>query len=100
MIVDFPELPPKSWAFLNQKEADFITVRIEHDRNDIEPEPFALGAYLRNGMDSKVWAFSAMYMFTTTNSYAIAYFLPIILRNGMGFSVAKAQVKLPISFQY
>jgi hypothetical protein len=30
-------------------------------------------------------------MFTTTNSYAIAYFLPIILRDGMGFSVAKAQ---------
>lgn len=30
-------------------------------------------------------------MLTTTNTYAIAYFLPIILRDGMGFSVAKAQ---------
>ena len=42
-------------------------------------------------MDSKVWGFSLLYMFTTTNSYAIAYFLPIILRDGMGFDVAKAQ---------
>lgn len=30
-------------------------------------------------------------MLTTTNGYAIAYFLPIILRLGMGFSIAKAQ---------
>jgi hypothetical protein len=32
-----------------------------------------------------------LYVLTTTNSYAIAYFLPIILRDGMGFSIAKAQ---------
>jgi len=91
VIVDFPELSPKSWHFLNQKEADFIVARIEHDRNDIEAEPFKLSAYLRSAMDSKVWCFSLLYMFTTTNSYAIAYFLPIILRDGMGFDVAKAQ---------
>ena len=43
------------------------------------------------GADSKVWAFAWLYMMTTTNSYAIAYFLPIILRGGMGFDVASAQ---------
>jgi hypothetical protein len=71
--VDFPELSPSSWKFLNQKEADFIVALIEHDRNDIEKEPFSLGNYLRNGLDINVWLFSALYMFTTTNSYAIAY---------------------------
>lgn len=30
-------------------------------------------------------------MLTTTQSYAIAYFLPIILRNGMGFNIAASQ---------
>jgi hypothetical protein len=30
-------------------------------------------------------------MLTTTNSYSIAYFLPIILEKSMHFSVAKAQ---------
>ncbi|TAQ84640.1 hypothetical protein B7494_g7037 [Chlorociboria aeruginascens] len=90
-IVDFPEISPKSWHFLSQKEADFIVARIEHDRHDVKVEPFSLGTYLRNGLDSKVWGFSALYMCTTTNSYAIAYFLPIILLDGMGFSIAEAQ---------
>ena len=30
-------------------------------------------------------------MLSTTTSYAIAFFLPIILRNGLGFSIAKSQ---------
>jgi hypothetical protein len=73
MIVDFPELSPSSWKFLNQKEADFVVARIEIDRADIKVDPFVLGNYLRNALDSKVWMFSALYMFTTTNTYAIAY---------------------------
>jgi hypothetical protein len=54
-------------------------------------EPFSIGKYLANGKDSKVWAYAALYMLTTTNSYSIAYFLPIILQKSMHFSVAKAQ---------
>jgi sugar phosphate permease len=50
-----------------------------------------MGKYLANGKDSKVWAYAALYMLTTTNSYSIAYFLPIILEKSMHFSVAKAQ---------
>jgi hypothetical protein len=91
MIVDFPELSPTSWNFLNEKEADFIVAKIEHDRADIQVEPFHLSTYLRNGLDLKIWGFSMLYVLTTTNSYAIAYFLPIILRDGMGFDIAKAQ---------
>ncbi|KAE8454444.1 hypothetical protein EG329_000066 [Mollisiaceae sp. DMI_Dod_QoI] len=91
LIVDFPELSPTSWHFLNEKEADFIVARIEHDRADIKVEPFHLGTYLRTGLDWKVWGFSMLYVLTTTNSYAIAYFLPIILRDGMGFDIAEAQ---------
>lgn len=91
IIVDFPELSPSSWHFLNQREADFVIARIEYDRHDIKVEPFDIKNYLRNGLDSKVWLFSALYTFTTTNSYAIAYFLPIILNDGMGFDTAEAQ---------
>jgi len=91
IIVDFPELSPKSWHFLNEEEAAFVVARIENDRSDTFLEPFSLGKYFRCALDSKVWAFAALYMFTTTNSYSIAYFLPIILEDGMGFSVAKAQ---------
>lgn len=91
IIVDFPEQSPKSWNFLNEAEAAFVVARIEHDRSDTFIEPFNLRAYMRNFADSKVWAFAALYMLTTTNSYSIAYFMPIILEDSMGFGVAKAQ---------
>ena len=65
--------------------------RIEYDRNDVETVPFHLGSYLRHGLDSKVWGFAWLYMLTTTNTYAIAYFLPIILRDGLNFDPASAQ---------
>lgn len=89
--MDFPENAPKSWNFLNEAEAAFVVARIEHDRSDAFAEPFSVRSYFRNALDSKVWAFAMLYMLTTTNSYSIAYFLPIILQNGMGFSVAQAQ---------
>ena len=91
MIVDFPEYATRSWRFLNQKEAEFVIARIEHDRDDVETTPFHLSSYLRNGLDSKVWGFAWLYMMTTTNTYAIAYFLPIILQDGLHFDVARAQ---------
>ncbi|KAJ7200559.1 phthalate transporter [Mycena pura] len=91
LIVDFPEESPKSWSFLNEAEAAFVVARIEHDRSDAFVEPFSVGGYLGNAWDSKVWAFAALYMLTTTVSYSIAYFLPIILLDGMGFTIAAAQ---------
>jgi hypothetical protein len=91
IIVDFPEDSPQSWHFLNEAEATWVVARIEKDRSDTFPDKFSVGKYLRNALDSKVWAFAWLYMLTTTNSYAIAYFLPIILRSGMNFSVAAAQ---------
>lgn len=91
IIVDFPEDSPKSWNFLNESEAAWVVSRIEKDRSDTLPDTFSVRKYLKHALDSKVWAFAWLYMLTTTNSYAIAYFLPIILLDGMGFSVAKAQ---------
>lgn len=78
LIVDFPENSTKSWKFLSEKESSYIVATIERDRADAIPEPFKLGTYLKNAGDIKVWAFAALFMLTTTNSYAIAYFLPIM----------------------
>lgn len=91
LIVDFPELSKKSWRFLNERESAYVVARIQKDRADAIPLPFKVGPYLKNGLDLKVWGFAWLFMLTTTNSYAIAYFLPIILRDGMGFSLAAAQ---------
>lgn len=91
LIVDFPELAAKSWRFLTAEEAEFVVARIEKDRHDAIPEPFHIVKYLKNALDLKIWGFAWLFMLATTNSYAIAYFLPIILRNGMGFDIARAQ---------
>jgi MFS family permease len=91
LIVDFPELASKSWLFLNEREAAFMVARIQKDRADVIPTKFALGPYLKNALDMKVWGFASLFGLTTTNSYAIAYFLPVILREGMGFDMAKSQ---------
>ncbi|KAL4926660.1 major facilitator superfamily domain-containing protein [Aspergillus undulatus] len=91
ILVDFPEKSPKSWNFLNEAEAAYIVSTIENDRSDVYAEEFSLKAYLRNGTDSKVWLYAIMYLLTTANTYSIAYFLPIILQDSMGFSVVKAQ---------
>jgi MFS family permease len=68
-----------------------VVARIEKDRADAIPTTFNIRQYLAHAADTKVWCFAWLFMLTTTNSYAIAYFLPIILRLGMGFSIAKAQ---------
>jgi hypothetical protein len=94
LIVDFPEQAATAGfqlKFLNEEEADFIVARIEKDRHDAIPEPFMVGKYLKNALDLKVWGFAVIFMLTTTCTYAIAYFLPIILNEGMGFSVAASE---------
>lgn len=91
LIVDFPELASNSWHFLTKAESEFVVARIEKDRHDAIPEPFHLAAYLKNALDLKIWGFAWLFMLATTNSYAIAYFLPIILREGMHFDIARAQ---------
>ncbi|EXJ75775.1 uncharacterized protein A1O5_00282 [Cladophialophora psammophila CBS 110553] len=93
LIVDFPEKATDTFGFkfLNQKEVDFVVARIEKDRHDAIPEEFRLGKYLKNALDLKVWGFAWLFGLTTTNTYAIAYFLPIILNDGMGFDVAASQ---------
>lgn len=93
-IVDFPENASKKsfgMTFLNKKEVAFFVARIEEDRLDVVAEDFNLRAYLKNAADLKLWAFASLFGLTTTTNYAVAYFLPIILRNSMGFSIAQAQ---------
>jgi len=93
LIVDFPEKATKTWGlkFLNENEAAFVVARIQKDRHDALAAPFHLGEYLRGAADLKVWGFAALFGLTTTMTYAIAYFLPIILNEGMGFGIAASQ---------
>lgn len=46
---------------------------------------------MKNALDLNVWAFATIFGCTAIQSYALAYFLPIILKDGMGFGTAASQ---------
>ncbi|KAL4932358.1 putative phthalate transporter [Aspergillus undulatus] len=90
-LVDFPDRAHKSWRFLNEKECAFIVRRINRDRSDGNAEPFTMKRFLKPALDLKIWGFAMIFFCVTTVSYAIAYFLPIILSEGMGFDTGTSQ---------
>lgn len=90
-VVDFPEKAAGSYKFLNAEEIKMMNDRVELDRHDSHTPPFHIGSYLKNGLDWKVWVFALIFGATTTVTYAVAYFLPIILRVYLGFNIAEAQ---------
>lgn len=91
-LVDFPDRASKTaWKFLTENECQFIMRRVARDRDDAFVEPFSLKKWASSGLDLKIWGFAMIYLCLTTIAYAIAYFLPIILREGMGFSIAASQ---------
>ncbi|KAK3723771.1 hypothetical protein LTR37_001652 [Vermiconidia calcicola] len=92
LIVPFPDQDAwKSKFFLTKQEVEFVIATVEEDRGDSKPEPFNMVKFLRPARSPKVWGFAMMFLCTTTMAYAIAYFLPIILRDRMGFDIAASQ---------
>jgi MFS family permease len=65
--------------------------RIDADRGDAHLEPFSLVKFIAAGADLKIWGFAMLFFNTTTVTYSLAYFLPIILVQRMGFSIGTAQ---------
>ncbi|KAL1612830.1 hypothetical protein SLS60_001060 [Paraconiothyrium brasiliense] len=90
-LVDFPDRAHKSWKFLTQREANFIIARVDRDRGDAKPQPFAASKFFRAALDFKIWGYAMIFLNTTTVTYALAYFLPIILNEKMKFSVGASQ---------
>ncbi|KIX09355.1 uncharacterized protein Z518_00434 [Rhinocladiella mackenziei CBS 650.93] len=80
VLVDFPEDAAKSWRFLNEEEVQLVVNRINRDRHDVQLTPFNLR-----------WFFALNMCMTSVVNYTVGYFLPIVLRDGLGFSVAAAQ---------
>jgi hypothetical protein len=92
-LVGFPDAPDahKHWGFLNAREVRMCIARVNIDRGDAIAEKFNWKKFLGAGTDLKIWGFAWIFGMSTTVTYALAYFLPIILRVGMGFNIAKSQ---------
>jgi len=54
-------------------------------------EPFSLKKFLRPALDLEIWGFALIFGSVTTITYSFSFFLPIVLRDNMGFSVAASQ---------
>lgn len=91
LLVDFPEDAHKSWNFLKQEELELMVHRVEKDRGDAHVTEFNIWAYLAQGKDWKIWCFAANFGFAGLVSYSVSYFLPIIMREDLGFSVMMSQ---------
>ncbi|KAF2112115.1 major facilitator superfamily domain-containing protein [Lophiotrema nucula] len=91
MLVDFPEKAHLSWKFLTERESKFIIDRVNRDRGDAKVQPFSAAKFFRAGLDIKIWGYAMIFFNTTSVTYALAYFLPIILTENMGFSVGASQ---------
>jgi len=91
IIIDFPT---KATAknFLTAEQQAFVINRINVDRGDAEEDKVDLPRILHHLKDWRlyVWAFNLMA--STLPGYAYSYFLPIILKNGMGFSTTQSQL--------
>lgn len=100
-LVSFPDdrRHKTTKSFLTPSELDWVIARVQADRGDAILEPFSFSKWLAGGADLKIWGFAFIFGSITTCTYAMAYFLPVILYEGMGFSLAKAQclVAPPVS---
>ncbi|KAI0857214.1 major facilitator superfamily domain-containing protein [Xylaria cubensis] len=91
LLVDFPESNRKTWKFLSMEERAWVIRRVNSDRGDVEAPKFHLGEYLRAGLDWKLWAYGLIFFGSTTMSYALAFFLPIILNDNLHYDVGTSQ---------
>ncbi|KAI3343772.1 major facilitator superfamily domain-containing protein [Ustulina deusta] len=92
LLVDFPDSNRKTWKFLSDKERAWVVNRVNADRGDAEVPEFRLSNFLRAGLDWRVWAYSLMSFGNATITYALSFFLPIILHENLGFDVGVSQV--------
>ncbi|KAI3548104.1 hypothetical protein CSPX01_03271 [Colletotrichum filicis] len=89
IIIDFPTQAGK---FLKPAEQEFVIARINQDRGDAEEDHINLAKILHHLKDWRLYFWAFNLMASTLPGYAYSYFLPIILRNGMGFSSTQAQL--------
>jgi MFS family permease len=91
LLVGFPDDGKTYWGFLTARETKYVVAQVEKDRGDTVAEPFSMKAFVESAKDPKIWLFAMLFFDTTTITYALAYFLPVILQVGLHFNIAMSQ---------
>ncbi|KEF51212.1 uncharacterized protein A1O9_12715 [Exophiala aquamarina CBS 119918] len=89
ILIDFPA---KATDFLNAREMKTVVDMINEDRGDAEPDEITGRRLLHHMKDWKIYVWGFSFLSVTVPGYAYNYFLPIILRNGMGYSTTESQL--------
>ncbi|OLN92772.1 High-affinity nicotinic acid transporter 2 [Colletotrichum chlorophyti] len=92
LLVGFPEAQKPTWRFLSERETAWVISRVQADRGDADLPAFSIRKFLQGGRDVKVWALAFIYFNHALINFALSFFLPIILKDNMGFSTGKAQI--------
>ncbi|KAL8902138.1 MAG: hypothetical protein Q9207_004857 [Kuettlingeria erythrocarpa] len=91
-LISFPDnTKSRSIRFISEEERQLIIARVNQDRGDADLEKFTVMRWLGGAADWKIWAYGLCFGCATTVSYALAYFLPIILNQGLGYDTGTAQ---------
>ncbi|KAL8951953.1 MAG: hypothetical protein Q9222_002105 [Ikaeria aurantiellina] len=91
-LISFPDNEKsRSIHFLTAEERQLIIARVNQDREDAQLEKFTVKKWLGGAADWKIWIYGLCFGCATTVSYALAYFLPIILNEELGFDTGTAQ---------
>ncbi|KAH3903761.1 hypothetical protein HBI56_170250 [Parastagonospora nodorum] len=96
-IISFPDKatqpsPITGKPFLTAAESKIILGRIQRDRGDAIAEKMTWSSIAYHLRDWKIWEFAWLYFLNNVVAYSWSYFLPIILRSDMGYSVAMSQI--------
>ncbi|CAD6946756.1 unnamed protein product [Tilletia laevis] len=75
LIVDFPHKA----TFLKPEEKAMVLSRIERERADATPDALTWAKVGGYACDIKLWLYAAFFMCSTLGSYALSFFLPVIL---------------------
>ncbi|KAF9892040.1 hypothetical protein FE257_002446 [Aspergillus nanangensis] len=83
---------PEKARWLNPREKHIASVRISRERGNQEYEHITFKQSLKYLLDLKLGFYVMQYFICASSVYSLAFFMPIILREGMGFSYALSQV--------
>ncbi|KAL3466756.1 major facilitator superfamily domain-containing protein [Aspergillus heterothallicus] len=83
---------PEKASWLSGREKEIALTRIANQHGGREYEHISFKQSLLYLMDWKLGFYALQYFICASSVYSLAFFMPIILREGMGFSYALAQV--------
>ncbi|KAF2018172.1 MFS general substrate transporter [Aaosphaeria arxii CBS 175.79] len=87
-LIEFPERV----TFLTPRQKHIAITRVRQERENTEVVHPTAKESLKMLFDWKIGVYSIQYFISASSVYSLAFFKPIILRQGMGFDYAKAQL--------